>query len=346
MADVMTGVPSIVMGLFIFSIWTLHFGFSGFGGSLALACLMLPHRDPLQRGDAEAGAKRAARGQLRPGGHQDPRDPHRRAARRAGRHRERGLLAVARAAGETAPLLFTILTVTEPNRNVFQRRQHGAGDADLRQCDAAVRRAPQARAWGAALTLDCDRLYPHDRGADHHRTIHPSGDRKDMEQSDDNVITQRQPGGPRPLRPHQPEPSPSGDPVFDAESVSIYYGAFRAVTDVSLSIYKNEITAFIGPSGCGKTTVLRTLNRMNDLVAGRSRRGRRALPRRVPLRPGRLPDRGATSDRHGLPEAEPVSEVDLRQRRLRTAHQRRAAIGTSWTRSSNTRCARPRCGTR
>jgi phosphate transport system ATP-binding protein len=60
----------------------------------------------------------------------------------------------------------------------------------------------------------------------------------------------------------------SGDAVFDAQGVSIYYGSFRAVTDVSLSIYENEITAFIGPSGCGKTTVLRTLNRMNDLVAG------------------------------------------------------------------------------
>jgi phosphate transport system ATP-binding protein len=60
----------------------------------------------------------------------------------------------------------------------------------------------------------------------------------------------------------------SGTTVFGAENVSIYYGSFRAVTDVSLTIYENEITAFIGPSGCGKTTVLRTLNRMNDLVAG------------------------------------------------------------------------------
>jgi phosphate transport system ATP-binding protein len=59
----------------------------------------------------------------------------------------------------------------------------------------------------------------------------------------------------------------SGNTVFDAKNVSIYYGTFRAVTDVSLTIYENEITAFIGPSGCGKTTVLRTLNRMNDLVA-------------------------------------------------------------------------------
>jgi phosphate transport system ATP-binding protein len=60
----------------------------------------------------------------------------------------------------------------------------------------------------------------------------------------------------------------TGNPVFNAQGVSIYYGSFRAVTDVSLTIYENEITAFIGPSGCGKTTVLRTLNRMNDLVPG------------------------------------------------------------------------------
>jgi phosphate transport system ATP-binding protein len=65
----------------------------------------------------------------------------------------------------------------------------------------------------------------------------------------------------------QDEVPTSGNAVFDARNVSIYYGTFRAVTDVSLTIYENEITAFIGPSGCGKTTVLRTLNRMNDLVA-------------------------------------------------------------------------------
>jgi len=59
-----------------------------------------------------------------------------------------------------------------------------------------------------------------------------------------------------------------GAPVFATRNVSCYYGSFRAVTDVSLTIYENDITAFIGPSGCGKTTVLRTLNRMNDLVEG------------------------------------------------------------------------------
>jgi phosphate transport system ATP-binding protein len=59
-----------------------------------------------------------------------------------------------------------------------------------------------------------------------------------------------------------------GAPVFKMRNVSLYYGLFKAVTGVSLSVYEHEITAFIGPSGCGKTTVLRTLNRMNDLVAG------------------------------------------------------------------------------
>jgi phosphate transport system ATP-binding protein len=54
--------------------------------------------------------------------------------------------------------------------------------------------------------------------------------------------------------------------VFDISDLSVYYGAFRAVRDVALQVHEHEITAFIGPSGCGKTTVLRCLNRMNDLI--------------------------------------------------------------------------------
>jgi phosphate transport system ATP-binding protein len=57
------------------------------------------------------------------------------------------------------------------------------------------------------------------------------------------------------------------DVVFDVRDLSVYYGDFRAVRDVSLPIFRNEITALIGPSGCGKTTFLRCLNRMNDLIA-------------------------------------------------------------------------------
>jgi phosphate transport system permease protein len=152
MADVMTGVPSIVMGLFIYTIWTLHFGYSGLGGALALACLMLPIvirsteemlklvPDELRQGSYALGATKsrvtvtvvlpAAIGGIVSG----------------------CLLAVARAAGETAPLLFTILTVTEVNRNVFS----GANTSLATQIfsnASQVYPGAVARGWGAALTL-------------------------------------------------------------------------------------------------------------------------------------------------------------------------------------------------
>ena len=152
MADVMTGVPSIIMGLFIFSIWVLHFGYSGLAGAFALGCLMLPVvirstdemlklvPDPLREASYALGATKArvtmtvvlpaAIGGIVSG----------------------ALLAVARALGETAPLIFTILTVTAANPNVFS----GANTALSTQIFAnAVQpfAGAQSRAWGAALTL-------------------------------------------------------------------------------------------------------------------------------------------------------------------------------------------------
>jgi len=62
--------------------------------------------------------------------------------------------------------------------------------------------------------------------------------------------------------------SSEGPPIFELEKLSIYYGTFRAVRDVTLNMRKGQITAFIGPSGCGKTTLLRSLNRMHDLIPG------------------------------------------------------------------------------
>jgi phosphate transport system ATP-binding protein len=56
--------------------------------------------------------------------------------------------------------------------------------------------------------------------------------------------------------------------VIEVENMSFYYGSFRAVKDVSLSIEEKKITAIIGPSGCGKSTVLRSFNRMNDFIPG------------------------------------------------------------------------------
>jgi phosphate transport system ATP-binding protein len=68
-------------------------------------------------------------------------------------------------------------------------------------------------------------------------------------------------------RPDAP-PRPAGPPKIDVQRLSFFYGAKRALEDVSLKIQPNVVTAFIGPSGCGKSTFLRTLNRMNDIIAG------------------------------------------------------------------------------
>ncbi len=65
---------------------------------------------------------------------------------------------------------------------------------------------------------------------------------------------------------HRGAPRPSKAVVFETEALNVYYGAFKAVRDVSLRVHEHEITAFIGPSGCGKTTMLRCFNRMNDLI--------------------------------------------------------------------------------
>jgi len=58
------------------------------------------------------------------------------------------------------------------------------------------------------------------------------------------------------------------DPVMELSDVSVFYGDYQAVRNVTLPIGRHEITALIGPSGCGKSTILRCLNRMNDLVPG------------------------------------------------------------------------------
>jgi phosphate transport system permease protein len=155
MSDVMTGVPSIIMGLFIFSIWVVHrglAGLSGFAGALALACLMLPIvirssyeilrlvPNALREGSYALGASKArvtvtvvlpaAIGGIVSG----------------------SLLAVARAAGETAPLLFCIGAATAANPNVFS----GADTALSAQIFANANQpyvGAQDRGWGAALTL-------------------------------------------------------------------------------------------------------------------------------------------------------------------------------------------------
>jgi phosphate transport system ATP-binding protein len=67
-----------------------------------------------------------------------------------------------------------------------------------------------------------------------------------------------------PLAPSPADTAP-GTKV-EVKNLSVYYGKFRALTDINLPVYANKITAIIGPSGCGKSTLLRSFNRMNDLT--------------------------------------------------------------------------------
>jgi len=57
-------------------------------------------------------------------------------------------------------------------------------------------------------------------------------------------------------------------PIIEVKTLSLWYGKFQALKNVTIDIEINKITALIGPSGCGKSTFLRTLNRMNDLIEG------------------------------------------------------------------------------
>jgi phosphate transport system permease protein len=153
LAEVMTGVPSIVMGLFIYTLVVLNTKEkTGFAGALALACLMLPivirttdqmlalvPRE-LREGSFALGSRKARtiRTVVLPNA--------------AAGIVSGALLAVARAAGETAPLLFTIGIVRETNTNLF-KGQNTALSVQIFTNATSPFSVQQERAWGAALTL-------------------------------------------------------------------------------------------------------------------------------------------------------------------------------------------------
>ena len=108
--------------------------------------------------------------------------------------------------------------------------------------------------------------------------------------------------------------------ILSACGLNLYYGENHALKDISIDIKANKITALIGPSGCGKSTFLRTIDRMNDLIPSVKITGSPHLPRAGDLRPRRGRHRPAPAHRHGVPEAQPLSHVYLRQRGLRPPH--------------------------
>ncbi|GAC1589297.1 MAG: phosphate ABC transporter permease PstA [Acidimicrobiales bacterium] len=154
LGDVMAGVPSIVMGLFIYTVYvnTVSHRFTGFAGSLALACLMLPivirsTESMLRLVPAELREASYALGCSRSRTVLTVVLPAAAAGITSG-----CLLAVARAAGETAPLLFTIGIVSKNNANLF-RGQNTTLSAQIFTNAQVLLPGPNQRAWGAALTL-------------------------------------------------------------------------------------------------------------------------------------------------------------------------------------------------
>jgi phosphate transport system ATP-binding protein len=85
----------------------------------------------------------------------------------------------------------------------------------------------------------------------------------------DAAMTDRRLGSielPDPTRVTGGTPSDDHAVIIELDAVDVFYGDFHAVNAVTIPVREKEITAFIGPSGCGKSTVLRTINRMNDLI--------------------------------------------------------------------------------
>lgn len=72
----------------------------------------------------------------------------------------------------------------------------------------------------------------------------------------------------------QPNHSDRNGIKLQVQAVNFWYGDKQALSDVSLDIYEREVTAFVGPSGCGKTTLLKCMNRINDIVADARMQGR------------------------------------------------------------------------
>jgi phosphate transport system permease protein len=152
MATVMTGVPSVVMGLFVYVTWTLRFKFSAFGGALALAFLMLPIvirsteemlrlvPNTLREASAALGTRKSRTiiGVVLP-------------AALPGLV-SGCLLAIARAAGETAPILFVVGFTNETNWSLFEGVNTTLSAQIFSNAQLPFVGA-QERAWGAALTL-------------------------------------------------------------------------------------------------------------------------------------------------------------------------------------------------
>ncbi len=263
--DAMSGLPSIIAGLLVYTVWVSGHGFSGAAGAAALAVLMLPTvtraseeilrtiPDPLREGALALGAPRwqvtlrvvipTALGGLVTA----------------------VILGIARAVGETAPMLLTAFGADTTNTNPFSGPQ-----ADLPLFVWKLIRLPnetqQNRAWAGALA-------PRAAGAGpvHRRPPHRGAEPEEVGSPMTSIADDATKETPRfsGLLRHGEEPA-----TLDAVNISVWFGNRKVLERCSLLMEARKVTALIGPSGCGKSTFLRILNRMHEVIPGAQIAGR------------------------------------------------------------------------
>ena len=319
--DVLLSAPSILIGLFVYQLLVLPFrGYSALAGSVALAILIIPvvvraTEDMLNL--VPVGLREAAFALGAPQWKVVMMITWR--AARAG-IATGILLALARAAGETAPLIFTSfgnsqwsLSLNQPMASlpvaIYQYagqpgRRLGVAGLGRRAADHGGRAGDECRYQVCVVAVEAL------SGA--------------QEMNETNLAPRNR------VQAAPPVPSVFGaasDPGIAAghaedqgrEPRLLLRREPRPEVDRRSTIAERKVTAMIGPSGCGKSTLLRVFNRMYDLYPGPARDGHGAARRDEPDRPEARRDGAQEPHRHGVPEADAVSHVDLRQHRLRRA---------------------------
>ena len=244
------------------------------------------------------------------------------------------ILGVARAVGETAPLIFTAFGSSLMNANPFAGPQMSLPLFIYRRLPARLADVPLHRAWTGCAGADHvvarpvrprPRLGgrdPHGRASFRGRSRGPR-DGSARRLSEPHVRVHHRTRTARGAGTHRG--------LVEAVDVSAWFGDHKVLERVSLMMEARKVTALIGPSGCGKSTFLRILNRMHELVPGAALRRRGAARRRRHLR----------RRRSGRPIPDAASAWCSRSR---TRSRRCRSTTTCWRASAcrHTKVARPR----
>ena len=331
--DILAGVPAIVIGIFVFVLLVVGSGQSGFKGAFALAILMLPFVTRTTDRGARPRAELAARGEPRPRRSPVADDAERRAAPRDRRHRHRhhprGRPRRRRDRARcSSPPRSWVLRPTGTRRTPSRRFRSPSSSCPSRRVPTTTRaHGPPGSSCCCSSSSQPGRADAREPKPSQNRRPLMEGAEETMSTSEEVIPTTTIEPTMRVETHRQQMPAREKlETVFHVEGLDAIYGTKAAIKDVSMDVYKHLVTAIIGPSGCGKSTYIRCFNRMNDLIPGFRQTGSITYHGTGHLRRRHRPGRGAAQHRHGLPAAEPVPEVDLRQRRVglpRARHEER-----------------------